>query len=407
MRLAIINSTTDVSSSTGSLGNALFQYARSKGDTPFFLYGRGKRSSESGYFKVDLYIDILFHKAMTLLTGYQGYFSNLATCRLIRYLKKENITHAILLNLHGYYLNEAKLLRFLKQNDIATLYITPDEYAGLGKCCYSFDCEKYQSGCYACPQITIYPKSLFFDRSRQIFDRKKNCYDGFKRLSFAGPESNLDKFRYSALIKDFKMYRLDWGADTSRFYNDPDEIMYEKYSIPRNKIIILTVAKYSAKRKGVADYLFPVARALENTDYHFINVGYDGNLGADDIPGNLTTIPYISDGEELRKLYSISDAYFLPSTADTQPISCLIAMACGIPVCCFYTYGLKYLAPRDAGVVRYIDEISISAVIECIRGIKELDEGTKRKCRDFACDNYSLDSFCKRSYEALLDTSNA
>lgn len=402
-KVGIINSVYEYGS-TGSLAKQLYDYGTRNGYDAFAFFGRGKRSSDSHIIKLDTTLEFILHKVLTLLTGYQGIFSNIATSKLIHRLKKEKIEKVILLNLHGYYLNENRLLSYLKKNHIQTAYVTPDEYAGLGKCCYSKGCTKYKTVCEHCPRFKGYPRSLFFDRSNAVFRRKMEVYSGFDSMTLLGPESNLVVFRESALVKDKPMKRISWGVDLDLYKDETDDSLYEKYNIPRDKTYVLTVASYSNPRKGVKDYFFEIARRLQDSEYHFINVGYDGNLKPEEIPKNLTTIGYINDQKELAHLYAMSDLYVLASTADTMPVSCLISFACETPVCCFYTSGMKYLADRTNPSICFCDDISVDSLEKAVRSKGKKTKDVMSSCRKLAEDEYSTDAFCRKVYEVFQDT---
>ena len=399
-KIAIINSVIDYGS-TGSLTRSLFEYGKRQGYEPFVFYGRGKENYDDHLLRIDCTIEVYIHKVLSLLTGKQGFYSNNATNKLLRCLHNGSFKKVILLNLHGYYINEARLLSFLKNNRVITAYVTPDEYAGLGKCCYSLNCDQYKTECKNCPHINDYPKSFLFDRSNDIFKMKKNVYNGFNTLTLLGPESNLIKFRESALVKDKPMKRISWGIDLDLYKYEVVEGLYEKYKIPKNKILILTVASYSNLRKGVKEYFFEVAKRLQHTEYHFINVGYDGNLRPDEIPCNMTTIAYIHDQKELANLYALSDLYLLASKTDTMPISCLIAFGCETPVCCFYTSGLRYLAPVDSLAIKYCYDISVNSLLKVVTKVHKKTLEERIACRELAKTEYSVEAFCKKVYEVF------
>lgn len=401
-KVAIINSVFEYGS-TGLLAKQLYEYGWENGYEAFAFYGRGIVYKNDHIIKIDKAFEFYLHKLLTLITGYQGAFSKLATRKLLQFLKTKSIKKVILLNIHGYYINEKKLFDYLKSNNIQTVYVTPDEYAGLGKCCYNNGCEKYKSICDKCPQKKDYPKSLFFDRSRSIFEMKRLSYSNYDKITLIGPESNLEKFRMSALTKNMPMKRASWGIDLDTYKYMVDEGLYIKYGIPKNKVIILTVAHYSNIRKGVKKYFFELARRLQKLDYHFINVGYDGNLSSDEMPKNMTTIGYMDDQEELAKLYSISDLYLLASVSDTMPLSCLISFACETPVCCFYTSGLKFLAERDNPAILYCDDINLDALEKKVRGVQKKDEKTRLACRRLAENEYSKNAFNKKVYDVFED----
>ncbi len=399
-KVAIINTYYEYGS-TGTLTKQLFKYGNANGYEPFVFFGRGAKPENDHIIRIDGRAEIYIHKLLTLLTGYQGYFSNSATQKLIAKLKQQDIKKAILLNLHGYYLNERKLLEYLRDNNIRTAYVTPDEYAGLGRCCFSKGCDRYKTRCGKCPQLNDYPKSPVFDRSQAIFDMKKEAYSGFDTMTLLGPESNLEIFRESVLVKDKSMRRVSWGVDLALYKNETDDTLYDKYNIPRDKVIIITVARYSDPRKLMRENFFDLAKSLENTGYHFINVGYDGNLAPDELPKNITTIGYTDDQRELARLYSLSDLYLVTSTTETMPISALISFACETPVCCFYSSGLKYLADRSSPAIRYVDEISRDALTDAIRKTGKKTTETMKACRALAAGEYSIEAFNKKVYEAI------
>lgn len=399
-KVAIINSVYEYGS-TGSLTRDLYRYGKKVGYDTFAFYGRGSEYDDKQIIKIDSKLEFYTHKLLTLISGLQGYYSKKATEKLLNILKKEKISKVILLNIHGYYLNEPMLWKYLKEYNIRTVYITPDEYAGLGKCAYNNGCEKYKTECCDCPQIHEYPKSLFFDQSKKIFEMKRDSYYGYKNLILLGPETNLNKFKKSALTKDLPMKKIDWGIDTDLYKFAPDDSTYIKYGIPKDKIIILTAASYKSPRKGVKKYFFGAARSLENTKYHFINIGYDGELSETEMPKNMTVIPYVNDQKELAKIYSVCDVYALASTGDTQPLSCLIALACGIPVVCFNTSGLKYLGPHDNRIIYFVNEISEAAFTNAISSIQKKDKSLMDECRKYALNRYSIETFNKSVYDAL------
>ena len=335
-----------------------------------------------------------------MLTGLQGYFSNIATGKLLRELKRLEIRKVIFLNLHGYYLNEKRLFKFCRDHKISIVYIMPDEYAGLGKCAYCNECTMFKNECGMCPQVKEYPKSLFFDQSRRIFRMKKKAYEK-QDMVLVGPRANIQHLNGSSLLKKIKMLELDWGIDLDMYRFRENVELYDKYKIPEGKILVLTVAKYSMKRKGVADYFFGAARKLENSNIHFINVGYDGDLTEQDMPKNMTTIPYINDQEELTELYSMCDLYVLASVSDTQPLSALIALACETPIACFYTSGLKYISNGDDDVVRYANTVELNSLTDVIAGTEKKNHEVRKKCRELAENRYSKNQFNKKIFDLL------
>lgn len=386
--------------STGQLAEELYKYAGSHGYEPYLFYGIGEKSEDPQIIKIEGQFERAVHKGLSILFGNQGSYSSFATKRLIQVLKEKKIKKVILLNLHGYYINEGMLLEWLKENTISVVYVTCDEYAGLGKCPYSYDCTNYQHGCGNCPRLKEYPKSLFLDRTADIVKMKEKGYENPK-IVFAGPQVNIDKFRQSYLLKDKKLSVLDWGVDLSQYKPSENKEILAKYGIPEDKIIILSVASYSDPRKGIKDYFIPASKMLNSNTYHFINVGFNGKVEEVSSQSNLTVIPYIKDQNELCELFSAADLMVIPSLYDTQPITALISFACGTPVCCFDTSGLSYIGPRDSDITVYAEDISVKSLAEAISKTKKKTAEISMKCRKYAEERYSILNFCERVLRGL------
>ena len=102
--IAIINVCDNMS--TGKIAMGFYHDLRGKGYNTYFYYGRGPVSEDPNTMRIDSENEVKFHALMTRLTGMQGSFSYLATRRLMRSMSKRDIDTIILVNPHGYYLNE-------------------------------------------------------------------------------------------------------------------------------------------------------------------------------------------------------------------------------------------------------------------------------------------------------------
>jgi glycosyltransferase involved in cell wall biosynthesis len=163
-------------SSTGKIVYDLFQYLNAKGRNAEVCYGRGPSIKEKGIYKFGLDFETFFHAAFARITGYNGYFSPLSTIRLIKYIKKFKPDIIHIHELHAYFINIKQLFNFIKKNHIKVITTLHCEYMYTGKCGHAYDCIKYRSCCGKCPALHEYPKSLFFDKTKQMFLMKKNLY---------------------------------------------------------------------------------------------------------------------------------------------------------------------------------------------------------------------------------------
>ncbi len=373
MKYAIINSVYGYGS-TGSMAKGLFEYLN-ENDTAIAFYGRGKKYKDEKLIKIESKFSLYFHALMTRLTGLEGYFSRRATAKLLRILDEFKPDAVILLNIHGYYLHEKKLLDYLREKQIRVVYIMPDEYPFLGACCYSNECNEFERECEKCGRRHYYPRSLFFKQGRKKFKDKQKTYSGFNNIVFVAPEFNLSKARRSALLKDKVMFQADWGIDLrNTFYPRDTAECRIKHGIPLDKKVILSVAPFTDERKGIKKYFYKCAQLSSDDKLLFVNVGYNGK--EKQLPSNFLPIPYVSDQNSLAELYCCADVFVITSTADTMPLACLMALACGVKVVSFDISGLPLIYEKFGKAVE------VGNVEELLRVLIDFEYKTKESVNE-------------------------
>lgn len=398
MKVAIINSVCTTSKSTGQMAFNIYKKCIEEQDECMVFYGRGKKFSDKNLVKFNTTLGFVLHAGLALFTGLQGYFSIYSTHRLISLLKKYNPDKVVLLNLHGYYLNEKRLWKFLAENNIEIVYIMPDEYAFLGKCCYANGCEKYMTECNHCPNLRQYPISFIFDTSNKIFNMKKNAYAKLNKITYAGPNINVSQAKNSMLLKDKNLSLLNWGIDTNIYkeYKDQSiliDILGEKYN--QKNLIFLAVASSSDPRKGIQDTFLYLAKNDSKNIY--INVGF--NSKELNLPDNYIPLPYMNDQNKLAALMSMSDYTIIPSKQDTMPLVALMSLSCGTPFIAYNTSGFPYIGNDDT---RYlIEPFNREKMLNLVSNLKKKDKIQIKNCVDFAEKNYSNDIFLETVYNLL------
>ena len=123
----------------------------------------------------------------THLDVYKRQLSKHATKRLIQKIKNINPNVIQLHNLHGYYLNIPILFDYLKQSGIPVVWTLHDCWAFTGHCVHytCVKCNRWKTGCYACPRKNSYPNSFVFDRSRQNYAMKKKTYADIPNMTLS------------------------------------------------------------------------------------------------------------------------------------------------------------------------------------------------------------------------------
>lgn len=389
MKILLLNSIAE-KQSTGQIMYELYSFLKRKGNEVIFCYGRGpKVENNSDFIKIDSKIEVYTHVALSRLTGLQGYYSNVATIRVIKIIEKFKPDVVILGNIHGYYINAFNLLRFLKKMKILTFYYMFDEYAFVGKCAFFDTCDKYLTECRKCPKKQVYPSSLFFDSSNKIFKDKLEIYSGFNSLRFIGVPYTVSRARSAALLKKTNaiVYSYGWGINTHGAFVPKDNVFIKKrLGIPEENTIILAVAPYSNPRKGIGKYYYPIAESLKEYPISFVHVGFDG--ANSELPNNIITIPFINDAMELAEYFSMADLFVITSISEGYPTVCLDALSCGTPICGFDISGTPYVAEEPFGV--FVEAFNVEAMKKIIINTKTKTQDVIDACRKYAENN--LDS---------------
>lgn len=388
MKVAIINNTCGFGS-TGKITAKMYQDVVDSGHQCKVFYGvktveDGEPNPDFVYFG-NGFCSFVDH-VISNLTGLSGALAYYPTWKLFRELDAYQPDIIWLYHIHGGFVHEYWLLEYAKKKAGWTLYSMADEYPLLGKCCYSYDCTKYQDerGCHHCPSLRESPRSLIFDNSGYHFRRKLKAYTGFDNLTFISAPYVVEKAKGSWLLKDKEFITSDTHVDIANTYypRDPGAVREELGIAPDKKVMIIC-APLSSEYKGVK-YFLEAARLCEKDDIVFINVAYDGDPAA--CPGNYVILPYINDQNRLCELLSLADAYVCTSIADAQPNACLNALGCGTPVIGFNASGVPYVAPNEFGT--FVKPFDVEALAEAIR-----QQPRKTPERIKACHAYALERF--------------
>lgn len=392
--IAVINSCND--GSIGKIARKLHNFLLNHGYNSTFYFARWEEIGDKNAVKFETNFEVKLHGVLCRLTGIEGVYSNFATNRLIRMLDKQDLDAVYVVNLHGYYLNEAKLLKYIGKRNLPLVYIMGDEYPAWGKCGYQTDCNHYLDECRKCPHYKDYPNSWFFDRAHDMYLKKKEAYGILKRVAFLGPEFTINQTKVSPLLEGKNLQVIDECVDVD-FYRPRDtKTLRNDLNISDDKIVISCVAPMSNPRKG-CKYFVEAARQLENDDrFVFVHVGYNIS-DKSNLPSNYIPIGFLSDQEKLAQYYSLGDLFVFPSLNDTMPNACLEAMSAGTPLLCFNISGMPYMAPES--ICALVEPTNVEQLVEKIVNTKKKTKGIIDMCRNYAVERYDNKKYHQRLIE--------
>ena len=370
MKIAIINMTHK--GSTGKIMLQIADVARNMGHeaktySPM-LFSRIKKQvplvAENHYTWGNKF-ESAFHYYVGTLLGLNGFFSLWGTNQLIKNIKKFQPDIVHLHNLHNFNVNLPLLFHYLKKSNVKVVWTLHDCWSFTGHCPHFViaKCSKWKEGCYDCPQLRLYPKSMI-DTSKLMYGLKKKWFTGIDNMIIVTPSVWLADLVRQSYLREYSVTVINNGINLNVFKPTKNNFR-EKYGIPENKRILLGVSQGWSHSKGV-DAFVELAKRLDSGKYQIVLVGTDDksdNL----LPKNIISIHQTSNQQELAEIYSAADLFVNPTREETYPTVNMEAIACGTPVITFNTGGSPEIPDRSCGSVVECDDIdSLQKEIERI-----------------------------------------
>ena len=259
-------------SSTGKIVYNLFKGLKEDGREAAICYGRGDEIHEEGIYKFGLDWETNIHAGLARNTGYNGCFSPLSTKRLIAYIEEFQPDVIHIHELHAYFVNIKPLLEYIKKRKIKVVWTFHCEYMYTGKCGYTYDCKKYMSGCDNCPAIKEYPKSILFDKTKQMYLIKKKLLEDMDVEIITPSKWLADRVKLS-FLKDKKIRVIHNGIDINIFHPmNVDDLKKQLNISPKDKVVIAIAPDIMIERKGGKQVL-KLAKSMIDQSVVFVLVG--------------------------------------------------------------------------------------------------------------------------------------
>ena len=333
--------------STGKIVYDLFSELNRMGHTAAICYGRGPVVNESNITKISSDWEMFLHALLTRLTGLTGYFSPLATRKLIKTLEtfKPDIVH-----IHDpktYYMNIGALVEYLKKHSIRTVWTFHSEFMYTGKCGHAYDCEKWKTECGNCPQIKEYPSSWFFDFTRKMHRDKKALFKDFNNLTIVTPSQWLAGRVRQSFLDNKEIRIINNGINQEIFRPRAYAHLKKRHGISNEKIVLAVAPDLMSELKG-GRKVVEVAERFRGEQVKFILIGVDNP--PEEVGENVIVLGRTTNQEELAEYYSMADLFLICSKMENFPTTCIEALSCGTPVVGFDAGGTKETAPERFGI---------------------------------------------------------
>jgi glycosyltransferase involved in cell wall biosynthesis len=396
-----INSVSN-SGSTGRIAEQIGSKAIENNWSSFIAYGRYANSSSSKLIKIGSKKDFYGHLFKSFVLGQHGLGSENATSELIRQINdiQPDVIHFH--NLHGYYINYKILFKYLEKFKGHIFWTLHDCWSFTGHCSHFSDinCNKWIDGCNTCPKIKNYPKSLFFDTSKEMYLLKKSQFCNIDNLHIVTVSDWLNNLVSKSFLKEYDITTIHNGVDLSIFKpKEKNDILLTKYQLS-NKYIMITASTSWTKHKGFEDYL--KLSALLREDEIIIMIGLNEEK-IKKLPSNIIGIKKTESQLELSDWYNIADLVLNLSYQETFGMTSAEGFACGIPTIVYNATASPELVSHER--LGYIDDPGlINDVYESVKKIrKNGSDFYSDFCRTTAMDKYNMDTQCQKYINLYQD----
>ena len=310
-----------------------------------------------------------FDKFLNLL-GFQYYFIPISSAKILKETKKyyPDIIH--LNNIHGGYFQTDLLTKLAEIAPIVWTF--HDMFPITGHCAYSFECEKWMTGCGNCERLDIYPL-IKKDRTNALWNYKNKVFNSAD-FTIVTPSLWLKKCIEQSFLKNKDIRLIYNGIDLNEFKKINKQKARKELALPLDKKIVLFSANGGVKNpfKG-GDFVFQSFEKLKNrNDILFLNIGGNNDRTSE----NWLDFGYVKDPQIMAKLYPAADVYLFPTLADNCPLTAIESLACGLPVVTFETGGVPEIFENDKTglIVGYKNGAMLTSALEKLLDDDELRE---------------------------------
>lgn len=383
MKIMQINSYSD--GSTGHIAQAVHNALINNGNDSLLAYGAGSDVLSGGY-RISNKADMFTHTAVTLLTGLHGYSSSIATYKLIKKIKEFNPDIVHLHNLHGGYVNINMLLNYLIESKLKIVITLHDCWLYTGKCYHYYEaqCNKFMQSCGNCPQLSMYPKSYFFDFTKKMLADKKRILSDADNLYLVTVSDWLKTEVKKTFLGKYPIKTIPNGVNKD-FTLKTDCGVTKVRNMADGKFIILGVASSWNKHKGINDFI-KLSKLLKD-DEIIILVGNVANNST--ITDNIILVDRTSNTQELASFYNAASVYVSMSTEETFGLTIAEALSCGTPAIVYNaTACAEMVSDGENGYV--VTPHDINQVYKCIQKIREAKDIDKNSIAQNAREKYSI-----------------
>ena len=300
-------------------------------------------------------------------------------------------------NLHSGYFNYLALPK-LTQHKPAVLTLH-DMWSFTGHCAYSYECDRWKTGCGKCPHLDVYPQ-IVLDNTRLEWQMKNWIYHR-SNLTIVAPSNWLTKLASCSILNRFPIHCIPYGIDTEVYQPLEREQCRSVLNIEKNKKVLMFGADNLTDARKGGDLLLKALASLQpslKAQTLLLTLGNGGEAIAEKVGIQTLNLGYVTSDRLKSIAYSAADLFIFPTRADNLPLMLQESLSCGLPVISFDIGGVPDLVrPGVTGYLAVAEDINdfSHGIIQLLED-KNLRDRMSKQCREIALQEYSLASQAQR-----------
>ncbi|MEH2163388.1 MAG: glycosyltransferase family 4 protein [Nostoc sp.] len=303
-------------------------------------------------------------------------------------------------NLHTGYFNYLSIPSLTKNKP--AVFTLHDMWSFTGHCAYSYDCDRWKTGCGQCPYPETYPA---ISRDNTPLECKlKNWVYSRSNLTVVAPSKWLVEQVKQSMLNRFPIHHIPNGIDTEAYQPLDPEQCRSILSIPLCKKVLMFGSEDIKDRRKGGDLLLKALQSLPDSlkaEISLLIMGNGGEAISETVGMPNLNLGYINSDRLKSIAYSAADLFIFPTRADNLPLVLQESMACATPMVSFKIGGVPDLVRH--GVTGYLAQPEdtqdfCNGIIQLLED-ENLRQSMADNCRAIALEEYSLEVQAQRYIE--------
>lgn len=251
----------------------------------------------------------------------------------MRAVRQAQLIHLQLLHARRFF--SLRLLPYLASGRRPVLWTIHDPWVTTGHCVHPLDCERWRTGCGACPDLSL-PLPITHDRTAGNWELKRGILERSRLHLVVASRWMEQRVAVSPILGHLPRTVIPFGVDPAIFHRGDKAACRNRLAIPTDAKVVSVRWTPHNMLKGTKYVEEALMRLPEGVVTHVICCESSGEDVAT-LKSRYTVIslPWLERGADVATALAASDVFLMPSIGETFGMMAIEAMACGVPVIAF------------------------------------------------------------------------